>query len=213
MGAHAAGNYTCSDWRLFFFFPQEVQTPVSLHQVVCFLGTCVSRAGRRKDSGQQGQTRQPLRSHQVCRDTLEHSEPDGICPQGCEAGQMTYRHRGRQSRQEEWRMAHPAFNAQYVQITGMQLWMVTPTTLSTNYTVTPCHHRRALTYNHTPPPPPTPNAYWQTRMHAQRCSRKHVASISHQITYILNNMAHMLMWNVKAWCSWAAHDAYACACG
>lgn len=84
VGAHAADNYTCSDWRLFFFFffPQEVQTPVSLHQVVCFLGTCVSRAGRRKDSGQQGQTRQPLRSHQVCRDTLEHSEPDGICPPG-----------------------------------------------------------------------------------------------------------------------------------
>lgn len=63
-------------------FPQEVQTLVSLHQVVCFLGTCVSEAGKRKDSGQQGQTRQPLRSHQVCRDTLEHSEPDGICPQG-----------------------------------------------------------------------------------------------------------------------------------
>lgn len=63
-------------------FPQEVQTPVSLHQVVCFLGTCVSEAGKRKDSGQQGQTRQPLRSHQVCRDTLEHSEPDGICPPG-----------------------------------------------------------------------------------------------------------------------------------
>lgn len=63
-------------------FPQEVHTAASLHQVVCFLGTCVSEAGRRKDGGQQGQTRQPLRSHQVCRDTLEHSEPDGICPPG-----------------------------------------------------------------------------------------------------------------------------------
>lgn len=63
-------------------FSQEVQTPVSLHQVVCFLGTCVSEAGKRKDSRQQGQTRQPLRSHQVCRDTLEHREPDGICPPG-----------------------------------------------------------------------------------------------------------------------------------
>lgn len=63
-------------------FPQEVQTPIILHQVECFLGTCVSKAGKRKDSGQQGQTRQPLRSHQVCRDTLEHSEPDGTCPPG-----------------------------------------------------------------------------------------------------------------------------------
>lgn len=54
---------------------------------VCFLDArvCVSACaehGRRKDGGQQGQTRQPLRSHQVCRDTLEHSEPDGICPPG-----------------------------------------------------------------------------------------------------------------------------------
>ena len=63
-------------------FSHEVQTAVSLHQVVCFFGTCVSEAGRRKDGGQQGQTRQPLRSHQVCRDTLEHSGPDGICPPG-----------------------------------------------------------------------------------------------------------------------------------
>lgn len=33
-------------------------------------------------------------------------------------------------------MAHPAFNAQYISITSMQLLMVTLTTLCTNYTVT-----------------------------------------------------------------------------
>lgn len=66
-------------------FLREVKTAVSPHQVVCFLGTRVSGVGRRKDGGQQGQTRQPLRSHQVCRDTLEHSEPDGICPPGLQS--------------------------------------------------------------------------------------------------------------------------------
>lgn len=63
-------------------FLREVKTAVSPHQVVRVLGARVSGAGRRKDGGQQGQTRQPLRSHQVCRDTLEHSEPDGMCPPG-----------------------------------------------------------------------------------------------------------------------------------
>lgn len=75
---YAATNYIC-------VFLREVKTAVSPHQVVCFLGTRVSGAGRRKDGGQQGQTRQPLRSHQVCRDTLEHSEPDGICPPGLQS--------------------------------------------------------------------------------------------------------------------------------
>lgn len=82
-------------------FQQEVKTAVSPHQVVCFLGTRVSRAGRRKDGGQQGQTRQPLRSHQVCRDTLEHTSLMGYAPRGCKAGQMTYRRTGRQRRKEE----------------------------------------------------------------------------------------------------------------
>lgn len=78
MDAHAVDNYIAKIGG----FPQKVQTAVRLHQVVRFLGTCASEAGKRKDGGQQGQTRQPLRSHQVCRDTLEHSEPDGICPPG-----------------------------------------------------------------------------------------------------------------------------------
>lgn len=66
-------------------FLREVKTAVSPHQVVYFLGARVSGAGRREDGGQQGQTRQPLRSHQVCRDTLEHSEPDGIRPPGLQS--------------------------------------------------------------------------------------------------------------------------------
>lgn len=74
----AATNYICDDRK-------EVKTAVSPHQVVSFLGARVSGAGKRKDGGQQGQTRQPLRSHQVCRDTLEHSEPDGICPPGLQS--------------------------------------------------------------------------------------------------------------------------------
>lgn len=62
--------------------PQVVLNQILLHWVVYFLGVCVSNTRTGEENGQQGQTRQPLRSHQVCRDTLEHSEPDGICPPG-----------------------------------------------------------------------------------------------------------------------------------
>ncbi len=68
-------------------------------------------------------------------------------------------------------------------------------------------------YNHTYFYPQRIPTNTHTCMQAQRWSHKHVASISHQITYILNNTTHMLLWNVKAWCLWAAHDAYASACG
>lgn len=78
----------------------------------------MSKAGKRKDSGQQGQTRQPLRSHQVCRDTLEHSEPDGICPPGVRSRPDDIQTQG-QARKEEWRMSHVAYNAQYVLIICM----------------------------------------------------------------------------------------------
>lgn len=40
------------------------------------------KQGSEKTAGSRDKTRQPLRSHQVCRDTLEHSKPDGICPPG-----------------------------------------------------------------------------------------------------------------------------------
>lgn len=102
-------------------FPKEVQNPVSLHQVVCFLGTCVSEAGKRKDSGQQGQTRQPLRSHQVCRDTLEHSEPDGICPPGVRSRPDDIQTEGQAKKEERIEDGTSCLNAQYVPITCMQL--------------------------------------------------------------------------------------------
>lgn len=83
--AHVADNYRRTDWKISTGGAKSSQ---SASKLCVFLGTCVcvcvcerSRE-ERKDSGQQGQTRQPLRSHQVCRDTLEHSEPDGICPPG-----------------------------------------------------------------------------------------------------------------------------------
>lgn len=139
--AHAADNCARS-------FPHiKVQTPVSLHQVVRSLCTCVSEAGKWKDSGQQGQTRQPLRSHQVCRDTLEHSKPDGICPPGGakQARWQTDTEAGKERRKNGgWHILPP--NAQYVPATCMQLWTVTLTPLWTNYTVTPCCWSCTATY-------------------------------------------------------------------
>lgn len=76
--AHAVDDYICNDQRLSTGGENDGQ-PAS---GCVLLVARVSEAVKRKDGGQQGQTRQPLRSHQVCWDTLEHSEPDGICPPG-----------------------------------------------------------------------------------------------------------------------------------
>lgn len=133
----ALDNCACIDRKLSTHKGANSSQPAS--GCVLKLGTCVSEAGKWKDSGQQGQTRQPLRSHQVCRDTLEHSKPDGICPPGGakQARWQTDTEAGKERRKNGgWRILPP--NAQYVPATCMQLWTVTLTSLWTNYTVTPC---------------------------------------------------------------------------
>lgn len=58
------------------------------------------KQGSEKTAGSRDKTRQPLRSHQVCRDTLEHSKPDGICPPGARS-RPDDKQAQRQERKEE----------------------------------------------------------------------------------------------------------------
>lgn len=116
----------------------------------------------------------------------------GFAPQGCEAGQMTYRHRGRQGRKagrKEGRMEDGA---------SCLSCAICPNNSRAVMNGNPdCIMHQLRT---TAIPPLTCDVHrcstLGTCVRAQGSSRKHVASISHQITYILNNTAHMLMRDV-----------------
>lgn len=155
---------------------------------------CVSacaKQGRRKDGGQQGQTRQPLRSHQVCRDTLEHSEPDGICPPGVRSRPDDIQAQG-QARKEGRKEGRMEDGASCLSCT---ICPNNSRAITNGNSDCIMHQLRATTI-----PPQTCDVHGcstlVTCVRAQGSSGKHVASIPHQITYILNNMAHMLMRDV-----------------
>lgn len=162
MAAHAADNYTCTDQRLSTGGANSTQ-PAS---GCVFLRHMCERSREEKRQRAAGtnpsatQITSGLSGHIGAQRAWWDMPPRGAK----QARWHTDTGAGKEGRKNRgWHIL--PFNAQYVKITRIQLWMATLTTLCTNYTVTPCHHSCTRTYNHTYFLPPT-HTDKHTYMHA-----------------------------------------------